>query len=321
VLGRDEIMAILSGTITAEGSLKTLNVRGALRSDRVEVDLDTGLPPSVVTLDVTEIPADQGAGTQKVAVRNKPEEPKDEESFASEILLDIKLDLPGQVFVRGHGLDSEWEGNISVAGNAAKPRVTGQLTSRRGRIDFIEKSFTLESSTIDLAPKADGSVDALLNIKAVNESNDLTVTVTVSGTATSPSIALSANPAMPQDEILSRLLFGKNRASLSPIEAVQLAQALRSLSGGGGPSMMTRLRRMLGVDVLRVDSGNGSDSSPSLEAGKYVTDKVYVGVKQGASQGSSAVAVDVDVLKNMSVGTEIRQDGTNQVGVKYKWDY
>lgn len=323
VLNRDDIMAILSGNVGAEGSLQTAMIRGSLQSERVEVNLDTGLPPSVVTLEVEEIPADGSGGPrQQATVRSTSKD----EGGASNVQLDVKLTMPGRVFVRGRGLDSEWEGNIAVAGSATSPRVTGQLTSRRGQFDLIGKIFRVQPSTIDLAPTADGGVDALLNIKAVNSANDLEVTVAVTGTGNSPKIGLSSNPSLPQDEILARLLFGKNRASLTPLEAVQLAQALQTLSGGGGGlDIMAKLRGALGVDVLRVDSGTssgtGSKTGPSLEAGKYITDKVYVGVKQGASQGTSAVTIDVDVLQNMSVGSEVRQDGSNRVGVKYKWDY
>lgn len=323
VLNRDDIVAILSGNVGAEGSLQKAMIRGNLQTERVEVNLDTGLPPSVVTVEVEEIPADGSGGPgQQATVRNKNKD----DGAASAFQLDVKLAMPGRVFVRGRGLDSEWEGNIAVAGSATSPRVTGQLTSRRGQFDLVSKIFRVQPSTIDLATKADGGVDALLNIKAVNSSNDLEVTVAVTGTGNAPKIELSSNPTLPQDEILSRLLFGKNRASLTPFEALQLAQALQTLSGGGGGlNVMAKLRGALGVDVLRVDSGTsgatGGNTGPSLEAGKYITDKVYVGVKQGASQGTSAVTVDVDVLKNMSVGSEVRQDGSNRLGVKYKWDY
>jgi translocation and assembly module TamB len=317
VANRDDIMATLSGAITAEGNLAKATIRGDLRSERVEVDLDTGLPPSVVTLDVVEIPAD---GQPGVAKQKASEREAEEGAAGSEFLLDIKLHMPGQVFVRGHGLDSEWEGDIAVAGSAAKPRVTGQLRSRRGQIDFLDKLFKLQPSVINLAPTAAGGVDALLNIKAIATAKDLTVTVTVSGPATNPTIELSSTPVLPQDEILSRLLFNKNRASLSPVEALQLANALSTLRGGGS-NFMAKLRRTLGVDVLRVGSGSGGETAPSLEAGKYVTDRIYVGVKQGADPGSSAVSVEVDVFNNVSVGSEIRQDGGNRVGLKYKWDY
>ena len=320
LLNRADVMAALSGNIKAEGSLAKAMVTGTLQSDRIEVNLDAGLPPNITTIEVEEIPEERHGR----AIHPRAEARGDESRSAlGNTGLSIRLTMPGRVFVRGRGLDSEWEGDLAVSETIAKPRVKGTLTSRRGQFDVVGKTFKLQASSIDLTPKADGSVDALLNISAVSETNDLSVTVRLTGEATAPTIALSSNPSMPQDEILSRLLFGKSRASLTPVEALQLVQALRSLSGGGGGGLglMTKLRRTLGVDVLRVDGGGADGAAPALEAGKYISDRVYVGVKQGAAPESSAVTVDVEVLNNLSVGSEVRQDGGSRVGVKYKWDY
>ncbi|MDQ3582907.1 MAG: translocation/assembly module TamB domain-containing protein, partial [Pseudomonadota bacterium] len=37
--------------------------------------------------------------------------------------LDIKVDMPEKLYVRGRGLDSEWHGNIEVTGTADDPLV------------------------------------------------------------------------------------------------------------------------------------------------------------------------------------------------------
>ncbi len=56
--------------------------------------------------------------------------------------------------------------------------------------------------------------------------------------------------------MLSRLLFQRAAGGLSPLQALQLAQAAAQLSGGG-PDAFEEVRRALGVDDLDVNFANG----------------------------------------------------------------
>jgi translocation and assembly module TamB len=154
----------------------------------------------------------------------------------------------------------------------------------------------------------------------------------VRGRASRPEIALSSQPTLPQDEILARILFGKSASNLSSLEAAQLAVAAAELSaGGGGPGLLDRLRSFVGVDVLRVGSaetaGTGADgdaeggTTPTVEAGKYVTDDVFVGVEQGATADSSKVTVEVEVTDNIAVESDVGATGSGNLGIKFQWDY
>ncbi|MFN4281316.1 MAG: translocation/assembly module TamB domain-containing protein [Alphaproteobacteria bacterium] len=320
LLERDDVKAGISGRLSAEGTMRDARISGALTSDSVEIDIGVGLPPEVTTVEVIEIGGDRPSlvADSRRGAENDAQPPS--RGAGTTVALDVTLDLPGQVFVRGRGLDSEWSGRIAVAGTAAAPRVTGQLQSRRGTFDIVGKLFRLQSGTVELAPAASGDTDISLNVSALHQASSFQAIVTVSGSPASPSLALSSVPAYPQDEILSRLLFNKSRGALSALEALQLAQGLRSLTGGGGPDPIAALRRATGVDVLRVDAGEASQG-PSLEAGKYLSDDIYVGVRQGATPGSSAVGVELDLTDRLKLRNETRQDGGSSVGLKYQFDY
>ncbi|MBV8337464.1 MAG: hypothetical protein JO358_18880 [Alphaproteobacteria bacterium] len=43
--------------------------------------------------------------------------------------LDIKVDMPGNIFVGGHGLDSEWRGKLAITGTSAA-RLSAGIWSR-----------------------------------------------------------------------------------------------------------------------------------------------------------------------------------------------
>ncbi|MBL4544784.1 MAG: translocation/assembly module TamB domain-containing protein [Oceanicaulis sp.] len=62
-------------------------------------------------------------------------------------------------------------------------------------------------------------------------------------------MSFESTPSLPEDEILSRLLFGSGVSDLSPLQASQLAA---QLSGAGWLDAMAGVRSALGIDRLDV---------------------------------------------------------------------
>ncbi len=301
---RDDIEVLASADIKATGDEAGGKISGGLTVNRAELNLNAALPPSVASVEVENDPG-------------RKEEPA-ETAPAYPMTLDLYLDVPGKAFVRGRGLDSEWAGRLDVKGTADQPIVTGSLNAVRGQLDLVGKSFDIKNSSVSFGGGV--SLDPKLNIAGVHTTDDLTVTAEVVGVASKPEIRLSSVPALPRDEVLSRVLFGTGKGNLGPLEAAQLAAAAAELSGatGNGPGILGRIRNIAGVDVLRVEDGaNG----PAVAAGKYVAEGVYVGAKQGSKPGSSGVEVEVEITPNISVKSEAGQTGDSNIGVQFKWDY
>lgn len=309
VLRRDDITAVKSGELAVEGSLDSAALEGQLLANRIEILLSRDLPPQVVNLEVIEV---NGGDDQA-------EDEEAAESGAPEIALDLLVDLPGQVFVRGLGLDSEWGGKLTIKGTAAEPVIDGDISVLRGQMSIVGKTFVIESGSVSFTGESE--IDPILAVEAKNESGALTVVAKVTGPASQPVFALSSIPALPQDEIVAQMLFGKNTSQLSSVEAIQLAQAVAELSGqgGSGGGVLDFTRNLLGLDVLRVESD--ATGGPAVGAGKYVTDNVYVGVKQGTAAGSGTVGVEVELTPNISLKSDVGQTGESDIGVNFKWDY
>ncbi len=135
-----------------------------------------------------------------------------------------------------------------------------------------------------------------------------------------PTFSFTSTPDLPQDEVLSRLLFAKASGSLSPVQAVQLAAALAQFSGvGDGVGAFEKLRKGLGVDSLDLDAGGAN--GPTVGASRYIMEGVSVGVKTGAKPEQSAVDVNVDITKKVRVQGETRVDGKSSVGIGVEWEY
>ncbi len=244
--------------------------------------------------------------------------------------------MPGNIFVRGHGLDSEWRGKLAITGTSAAPAINGSLEQIRGSVDFLGKTFTLTRGRITF----DGSdkLDPVLDIVAEASTADITAQVNIGGLASAPTITLTSTPVVPQDEVLSRVLFGKSVGQITPGEGLQLAAAAATLAGGG-PGVLDRLRGGLGLDWFKLGSSttgpttgtlNPSGASNStasaasgtaLSAGKYIVPGVSVGVSQGISPPTSKITVEVQVRPHLTVGGEAGQGGGTGLGINYNYDY
>jgi translocation and assembly module TamB len=311
---RDEITGSASGELALEGTSQKARLSGRLETGTIEIRLLDRLPPEVADLDVIEIHSGSNApDEQTTAVSGIG-------GFA--LGLDLLIDMPRRIFVRGRGVDSEWSGRLKIGGTASQPEIAGDISLVRGQVSIIGQAFKLDHGTISFAPGK--KIDPLIDVVAVKDTRDLKATVRVSGSATQPKIELTSVPELPQDEVVAQVLFGKSATQLSGFQAAQVAAAVAQLSGTSDPAsdVVDRLRSGFGIDVLRFESvGAAGEESPGATAGKYVTDEVYLGVSQGAEAESGSVGVEVELTPNISVESDVRQTGESNVGVKFKFDY
>jgi translocation and assembly module TamB len=322
VAASDEALATTSGTVAVIGPLTAPKIAAQLTIDRAEINLPSSLPPNVVVIPVTEVNGRQ-SGPPKAA----PSAPM----LAAP--LEINVNLPGPVLVRGHGLDSNWHGHLAITGTTAEPKIAGALAATRGNFNLLGKNFLLTRGTITFDGTA--KLDPALDIVAEVSASDITAQVTVTGLATAPKISLTSTPEVPQDEILSRVLFNQGVGQLTASQGAQLAAAAATLAGGG-PGVIDQLRGKLGLDWLSFGQGPSGAASPILNpsvvsptqqstaavsAGKYVAPGVSIGVTQGVSPPTSKVTVEVDVGHHLTVDTEAGQNGGTGIGVGYRYDY
>ncbi|HEY4162732.1 MAG TPA: translocation/assembly module TamB domain-containing protein, partial [Dongiaceae bacterium] len=306
--------AVTSGNLAVKGNLKQdLALTGKVRINKAEIRIPDKLPPNVEEIQVVEVnlPPDQAA---RLAALNKPP------AKSIKIGLDLTVDAPQQVFVRGRGLDAELGGKLAIRGTADQPVILGNLDLRRGTFNLLGRNLDFDHGKITFSGGT--KIDPLLDFSATSKAEDTDVTITIGGTATQPTFTLHSTPELPQDEILARLLFGKASGELSPFEAVQLAQAAAALAGvdaGGG--VLDKFRQTFGLDRLDISSGDEDNSGPSVSAGRYISRGVFVGAKQGSKPGSTAATVEIQLAPNVKAETEVGADSTGNAGVNLEWNY
>ncbi|MDA0690429.1 MAG: translocation/assembly module TamB domain-containing protein [Nitrospinae bacterium] len=309
----DTITSQVTSDLHLLGSIKSPALKGGITINHTEIYVPNKLPPSVVVLEVEETDGNEDEIEKTIKIESaKKEDP------GFDMALDLKIKAPGQIFVRGRGLDAELEGDLQVTGTTNKPKVDGAFKLRRGTLNILNRKVKFKQGVVrfDGVPAREPDLDFKAEIPAQN----MTILISVLGAVSDPKIKLSSDPEMPQDEILSNFLFDKSAGSMTPIEPVQLANSAAQLAGmgGQGAGVMDKVRGSLGLDTLKF---SGDDSGPGVEAGRYVAEGVYVGVKQGLGEDSSGAILEYEVTPNITVESDIGADAKSRVGISMEWDY
>ncbi len=308
LISRDDVEATIAGDLALRGDLNDALIKGDLVVQRAEISIPEGGGPDLPDIEVEEV----GANIVNSA------EPQDggERPFDPE--LDLNIDLPNQIYVRGRGLESEWQGNLALAGPTSEPRITGNLSVKKGYFDFIEKRFEIEQGSIDF--KGTSPPNPILEIRAAATDGDFKAIIKLDGPAQEPKLSLDSEPVLPEDEVLARLLFNRELSEIGPIEAGKLALALNKLRGGGGFDAFGGIRDTLKIDTLDIVGGEDATDS-KVKAGKYLSDDVYLEVEQGAAGDSSRARVEVEILPNVALEADTGDDANGGVGLKWRFDY
>ncbi|CAK0779116.1 translocation and assembly module TamB [Gammaproteobacteria bacterium] len=309
-LASDRLTVYLDSDLRLRGQLQgSLAASGTVHLRTAEIRIPERLPTSIAVLKVRRSgdtpPLPAPPATQR------------------DITLDLRIDAPRQIYVRGRGLEAELGGTIQVRGSTARPQPEGVFTLRRGQFTLAGKRLIFNKGEVGFDG---GSItDPSLNFLAKTTSGNVTANLAVGGTAGKPKLTLSSVPELPQDEVLAQLLFSRSTSKLSPLELTQIASALASLSGvtSGIGDPLESVRKGFGLDRLSVGA--------TMEAGRYIAPGVYVGAKQGISGGNSQATVQIDITKSLklegSVGTGASSSGSagssgaNSVGVIYQYEY
>lgn len=232
---------------------------------------------------------------------------------AESVRFDVRVRADDRIRVEGMGLDSMWRADLRLRGTGVNPQLTGSATLARGEFSFAGSDFNITSGRIVFngAP-----LESAIDLRAETQAQDVMAIVTVAGTAGRPEVHFSSTPALPEDEILARLLFGSSVADLSVTEAVQLATAVAGLRSG--TDTLGKIRRSVGLDRLRLvgnDSKTGMGSG--LAVGKKLSRNLYAELLTD-SEGKTLTTLQLTLSRIWSVFLDVSSVGASSVNLRYQ---
>jgi len=286
-------------------------IAGTVDIARAEITVPETFAGDADLIDVRHV--DPDAGTRATLERIASVMPRaDGGEPSAPYRLDVRINAPGQVFVRGRGLDAELGGQVRVTGplNALTP--VGAFNLIRGRLSLLARRLDFTDGAVTLT----GNLDPFIDMTAQTSNGELTAFVTIVGPASDLDVQLSSSPSLPEDEILARILFGEDIGSLSPAQLAQLAAAAASLAGGGS-DLAGGLRGALGVDDLDITQDEGG--GVAVRAGRYLSDNVYLEVEAGVD--GAETSINLDVTDSVTARGSATTSGDSSIGLFFERDY
>lgn len=304
------------GTLTLKGPLTGSPVLGGqLRIEKASITIPAKLPNSLSEINIQHRNAPSRVREMARDVQKDTGGDGAASSGRSGIGLDLTVTAPGQIFVRGRGIDAELGGDLTIRGTTASPVISGGFTLRRGRLEILGKRLDFTSGEIGFG----GSLIPTVDLTATSTAGSTAITVNVAGSANNPTVTFASSPALPQDEVLAQLIFNRSMSNLSALQIAQLASAVSQLAGGSSTSLLDGLRGQLGIDDLDVTTDE--NGAAQVRAGKYLNDRTYIELQQGSDAGSGKAIINLDVGRGVKLRGEAGSDGSGAAGIFYEKEY
>ena len=312
----DTLRAEIDGSLRLSGPLaREPALSGRLDLGRTEITIPERFAANAARLGVKDLaPPPEVAKTLALARPKTPPAGKGRAAAPWRARLDVTVESPGRLFVRGRGIDAELGGHLRVTGTTDVPIPVGAFELRRGGLDVIGRHIALDKGVVTLT----GDLDPSIDFRATSSTRSVSVVAEVTGRASDPALVLSSTPQLPQDEVLAQFLFGRGVADLTGMQLVQLATAAAQLAGGpSGPDLLGSIRRSTGLDNL----GTTTDAkgNAGVTAGRYIGERIYLGVTAGAN-GSTDATVDLDVTRQLKLRGQTGTTGS-KAGFVFEKEY
>lgn len=308
-INREDLDGDVSGELSLTGSFQELWLKGELDVTPFAANIEAALQNEIPEIEVTEVYGD-------------PDEVAEENLAASitpTVHLDLTITAEQQAFLRGRGLEAELAGEIHLGGTLAEPHYEGEFNIVRGVFEVFGRKFTLLQGQVLFANNA-----LYMLIPGEYQQDEYTIRAELSGTVEDLSLSLTSVPSLPEDEILSRLIFGKSAQNITPFQAIRLAGAIQTLRGGGGGfDPVGSTRDVLGVDTLSIESASTeTGTGVAIGVGKYINERVYLEVKRTPSeiqawQGS----VQIELTSRLHLRSTVGGEGRTGAELLWRRDY
>ncbi|MFS2325736.1 translocation/assembly module TamB domain-containing protein [Brucella sp. H1_1004] len=311
------VAATVNGGISITGPLmRDPLIAGRIDVERAEITVPENLGGGATYVPVQHIntPKNVQITLDRAKVETRKSRVPVPTSRPSVPRLDVLVNAPNKIFVRGRGLDTELGGRVRLTGPITNIQPVGSFDLIRGRISILGQRITFDEGTVTLV----GDLNPQINFVARSEGDNITAIVTVTGTVDNLNIVFSSSPELPQDEVLAQLIFKRSIGELSAFQIAQLAAAAAELAGGSNNSLISKLRQGTGLDDI--DVVTDSKGQTAVRAGRYIRDNIYLGVEAG-SAGATKGTVNLDISRNLKIKGAVGSDGDSSAGIFYEKDY
>jgi autotransporter translocation and assembly factor TamB len=307
----DSFMGKATGPLFLKGEGLKSKVTGEVLLEPAELFLEEAASSDIPTINMVN---------QRTELKKQDKKTGPQENDSKLFPIELKLNAPKSFKIEGFGLESTWGGTMMVVGTVGDPQLVGMIKIEKGKLDVFGKAMKIKEGSITY--KEEPKDDPYLLIYCVRDVDaGTTVTLVIEGFASNPRFTLLSTPALPEEEILSRLLFGKELGKISVGQSLQLATAVAAMNGKKGLNVMDQIRSSFGLDTLELKEQKKADSydttgSQAVSIGKEFGN-VKISIDQGVSTGTSKATLEAAVSPNLNVDVDVGGDQSSGVGLTW----
>lgn len=304
----------LSGRGVLDGSWERMRVSGEIDITRLLYDRNVELSDFLPRLNRALAPPPPRPGARTVD-------------------LDLHVVAPGDLYVENNVARIEGRADLRITGTAARPLLEGRIEALDGTVTFRDRTFDLESATIDFRP--DLGLVAALNISAEStiETPDATylVDIRVTGTTAEPRVALTSDdPSLSQTDIATLIAVGKTTAQLREGGGEFTIDALALMPGPVSQGLQRGTKQILPIDRVSFESTYSRTTGafePQIKLGKDLTDSLAVSVAQTFGvESRTTVLADYRLSQRVFLQTSWESETSTQAGafaggVKVRYEF
>ena len=241
------------------------------------------------------------------------------------------LDAPRNLWVRGQDLNLELGLSPDFRVELGEETdLFGEVRIIRGRLDVIGRRFDFQKNSV--VRFTGPPTEPTLNVTAVynNVRAGVKVSMHVQGQAGEIQLVPTSEPPLTESEIYTLLATGRtNLKRGSGGSEIGSAQAVSVLGSLAASQLKNAVSDKVGLDVLSVEAGDEGQllQGATLEAGKYITDDLYLGYagKVGADpskyENSNAVRLEYQFLRRWSFEATYGDAKSGSADVVWTRDY
>ncbi len=235
--------------------------------------------------------------------------------------LNINVNIPSGLWIRGQGLNVELAGELDVVQKGEMPTVTGTLSAARGHLAFLGRTFDVDRGQAVFY--GDDEVNPSLDLVLSSNVEGTLVRILVQGTVQKPEILLTSEPEMTEGDIMSTLLFGRPLDELNSDQAALVQRRASDIAAAFGAAQMeARIARQLGVDMVSIQWGSGPERRRSVTFGKYISRRVLLRYEQALEEwGSFFVNLEYFLTQSFRLETLMGRQSQSAIGVNWTKDY
>ncbi|HSP18187.1 MAG TPA: translocation/assembly module TamB domain-containing protein, partial [Myxococcaceae bacterium] len=242
----------------------------------------------------------------------------------------VVLDAPRNLWVKGQDLNVEvgLSPDFRVE-TGEETELFGEVRIIRGRLDVLGRRFDFQRNS--LVRFAGSPTEPALNVTALynNVKAGVKVSMQVQGQAGSMTLVPSSEPPLTESEIYTLLATGRTTLKRgSGGSEIGTAQAVSVLGSLAASQLKNAVDDKVGLDVLSIEAGDkGTLQGATLEAGKYVTDELYLGYagKVGADptryENANAFRLEYQFLPRWSLEAVYGDAKSGSADIVWSRDY